>query len=130
MKHTPVADDPVAHAELEKVHFRLKDANQEINDAKDDQLRRKLIETTWLLQDRLVFAQDVRDLTRPMYGDADCTVATYSSRCIDQTARPCRLVWCFTRNISDERSAHPWQIHDLHAFQVLPHFGANGQGLF
>ncbi|KAK8239174.1 hypothetical protein HDK77DRAFT_463100 [Phyllosticta capitalensis] len=58
MKHTPVADDPVAHAELEKVHFRLKDANQEINNAKDDQLRRKLIETTWLLQDRLVFAQD------------------------------------------------------------------------
>ncbi|KAK7608615.1 hypothetical protein IWX49DRAFT_507925 [Phyllosticta citricarpa] len=58
MKHTPVADDPVAHAELEKVHFRLKDANQEINNAKDDPLRRKLIETTWLLQDRLVFAQD------------------------------------------------------------------------
>ncbi|KAK8163834.1 hypothetical protein IWX90DRAFT_403474 [Phyllosticta citrichinensis] len=58
MKHTPVADDPVAHAELEKVHFRLKDANQEINNAKDDNLRRKLIETTWLLQDRLVFAQD------------------------------------------------------------------------
>ncbi|KAK8180952.1 hypothetical protein BC567DRAFT_241687 [Phyllosticta citribraziliensis] len=58
MKHTPVADDPVAHAELEKVHFRLKDANQEINNAKDDHLRRKLIETTWLLQDRLVFAQD------------------------------------------------------------------------
>lgn len=58
LKHTPVADDPVAHAELEKAYYRLKDANQEINNAKDDPVTRKLIETTWLLQDRLVFPED------------------------------------------------------------------------
>lgn len=58
LKHTPVADDPVAHAELEKTYFRLKDANQEINNAKDDPITRRLIETTWLLQDRLIFPED------------------------------------------------------------------------
>ncbi|KAL1630520.1 hypothetical protein SLS56_004794 [Neofusicoccum ribis] len=58
LKHTPVADDPVAHAELEKAYYRLKDANQEINNAKDDPVTRRLIETTWLLQDRLVFPED------------------------------------------------------------------------
>ncbi|EKG18351.1 hypothetical protein MPH_04352 [Macrophomina phaseolina MS6] len=58
LKHTPVADDPVAHGELEKAYYRLKDANQEINNAKDDPVTRKLIETTWLLQDRLVFPEN------------------------------------------------------------------------
>ncbi|KAF2139956.1 uncharacterized protein K452DRAFT_320046 [Aplosporella prunicola CBS 121167] len=58
LKHTPVADDPVAHAELEKVYYRLKDAIQEINNAKDDPVTRRLIETTWLLQDRLVFSTE------------------------------------------------------------------------
>ncbi|KAL0264339.1 hypothetical protein SLS55_000287 [Diplodia seriata] len=58
LKHTPVADDPVAHAELEKTYYRLKDANQEINNAKDDPITRRLIETTWLLQDRLIFPED------------------------------------------------------------------------
>lgn len=65
LKHTPVADDPVAHAELEKTYYRLKDANQEINNAKDDPVMRKLIETTWLLQDRLVFP-DSQSLPRAL----------------------------------------------------------------
>ena len=54
-KHTPVYDDPEAHAELEKALYRLREAAAEINKAKDDPKRRRLIETTWLIQDRLAF---------------------------------------------------------------------------
>ncbi|KAE9988827.1 hypothetical protein EG328_007431 [Venturia inaequalis] len=60
-KHTPACDDPVAHAELQKVLFRLQETANEINTARDNPLVRKLIETTWILQDRLVFKQIKND---------------------------------------------------------------------
>lgn len=56
-RQTPVYDDPESHAELEKALFRLQEAIREVNKAKDDPKRRRLIETTWLLQDRLVFQE-------------------------------------------------------------------------
>lgn len=56
-RHTPVYDDPEAHAELEKALFRIQEAIREVNKAKDDPKRRRLIETTWHLQDRLAFQE-------------------------------------------------------------------------
>ncbi|QDS70678.1 hypothetical protein FKW77_001305 [Venturia effusa] len=56
-KHTPACDDPVAHAELQKVLFKLQETANEINTARDNPQVRQLIETTWILQDRLVFKQ-------------------------------------------------------------------------
>ncbi|KAF2017570.1 hypothetical protein BU24DRAFT_152770 [Aaosphaeria arxii CBS 175.79] len=54
-RHTPVYDDPEAHAELEKTLFRFQETIREVNKAKDDPKARKLIEISWLLQDRLLF---------------------------------------------------------------------------
>lgn len=54
-RHTPVYDDPEAHAELEKALFRLQETIREVNKAKDDPRTRRLIEITWQLQDRLAF---------------------------------------------------------------------------
>lgn len=54
-KQTPACDDPVAHAELQKVLFRLEETVKEINRAQDNPSTRKLIEITWRLQDRLSF---------------------------------------------------------------------------
>jgi hypothetical protein len=59
-RHTPVYDDPEVHAELEKALFRLQETIREVNKAKDDPKTRRLIEITWLLQDRLVFQEQVR----------------------------------------------------------------------
>jgi hypothetical protein len=59
-RHTPVYDDPEAHAELEKALFRLQETIREVNKAKDDPKTRRLIEISWQLQDRLVFKEQVR----------------------------------------------------------------------
>jgi hypothetical protein len=59
-KHTPVYDDPDAHAELTKVLFRLQETTAEIDKATIDPKTRKLIETTWQLQDRMIFEDEVR----------------------------------------------------------------------
>ncbi|KAF2638323.1 hypothetical protein P280DRAFT_404969 [Massarina eburnea CBS 473.64] len=56
-RHTPVYDDPEAHAELEKALFRLQETIREVNKAKDDPKTRRLIEITWQLQDRLMFQE-------------------------------------------------------------------------
>jgi hypothetical protein len=56
-RHTPVYDDPEAHAELEKALFRFQETIREVNKAKDDPKTRRLIEITWQLQDRLVFEE-------------------------------------------------------------------------
>jgi hypothetical protein len=56
-RHTPVYDDPEAHAELEKALFRLQETIREVNKAKDDPQTRRLIEITWQLQDRLAFSE-------------------------------------------------------------------------
>jgi hypothetical protein len=56
-RHTPVYDDPEAHAELEKALFRLQETIREVNQAKDDPRTRRLIEITWQLQDRLAFQE-------------------------------------------------------------------------
>jgi hypothetical protein len=56
-RHTPVCDDPEAHAELEKVLFRFQETIREVNKAKDDPRTRRLIEITWQLQDRLAFQE-------------------------------------------------------------------------
>ncbi|KAF2273398.1 uncharacterized protein EI97DRAFT_436053 [Westerdykella ornata] len=54
-RHTPVYDDPEAHAELEKIVLRLQETIHEVNKAKDDPKTRKLLEIAWQLQDRLDF---------------------------------------------------------------------------
>ncbi|KAF2864824.1 hypothetical protein BDV95DRAFT_632651 [Massariosphaeria phaeospora] len=56
-RHTPVYDDPEAHAELEKALFRLQETIREVNKAKDDPKTRRLIEISWQLQDRLSFRE-------------------------------------------------------------------------
>jgi hypothetical protein len=56
-RHTPVYDDPEAHAELEKALFRFQETIREVNKAKDDPKTRRLIEITWQLQDRLAFQE-------------------------------------------------------------------------
>ena len=58
-KHTPVCDDPDAHFELTKVLYRLQETTNEIDKATVDPKTRKLIETTWLLQDRMIFEDNV-----------------------------------------------------------------------
>jgi hypothetical protein len=56
-RHTPVYDDPEAHAELEKALYRFQETIREVNKAKDDPKTRRLIEITWQLQDRLAFQE-------------------------------------------------------------------------
>ncbi|KAI9846628.1 MAG: hypothetical protein M1838_001227 [Thelocarpon superellum] len=59
-KQTPVCDCPEAHADIQKVLFRLRETVREINRATDDPKIRKKIEKTWLLQDKLIFPDKVR----------------------------------------------------------------------
>lgn len=52
-------DDPDTHAELAKVLFRLQETTGEIDKATVDPKMRKLIETTWQIQDRMIFEDQV-----------------------------------------------------------------------
>lgn len=61
LKQTPVYDDPESHAEIDKVLSRLRETTAEINRATDRSETKAVSERTWLLQDRLVHPQNVRD---------------------------------------------------------------------
>lgn len=61
LKHTPVADSPYAHMEIENTLVRLREATSQINRATDDARVKAVLEKTWLLQDRLVFADSKLD---------------------------------------------------------------------
>lgn len=59
LKHTPVYDCPNSHAQIEDVLVRLREATAEINRATDDPSVKVTLEKTWLLQDRLMFPDQV-----------------------------------------------------------------------
>ncbi|TAQ86042.1 hypothetical protein B7494_g5624 [Chlorociboria aeruginascens] len=56
LKQTPVCDCPDSHMEIENVLIRLREATAEINRVTDDPRMKATMEKSWLLQDRLVFA--------------------------------------------------------------------------
>ncbi|KAH8905506.1 Dbl homology domain-containing protein [Coniochaeta sp. PMI_546] len=55
LKFTPVCDCPHSHMEIEATLIRLREATAEINRATDDSRIKATLEKTWILQDRLVF---------------------------------------------------------------------------
>ncbi|KAK0734140.1 hypothetical protein B0T26DRAFT_736899 [Lasiosphaeria miniovina] len=61
LKHTPVVDCPYSHMEIENALMRLREATAEINRATDDARIKSVLEKTWMLQDRLVFANQQLD---------------------------------------------------------------------
>lgn len=60
LKHTPVIDCPYSYMEIENTLVRLREATAAINRATDDPRTRIVLEKTWILQDRLVFPNQVR----------------------------------------------------------------------
>ncbi|KAF2758619.1 hypothetical protein EJ05DRAFT_500138 [Pseudovirgaria hyperparasitica] len=63
-KQTPVYDDPESHAELEKALFRMRETNREIDRATNNPAARKLMEISWILQDRFDFEHQT--LSKPI----------------------------------------------------------------
>ncbi|KAF4782247.1 RhoGEF domain-containing protein [Colletotrichum scovillei] len=61
LKHTPVADCPNSHMEVESALLRLREATAEINRATNDRRMKSTLERTWVLQDRLVFPEQKLD---------------------------------------------------------------------
>ncbi|OHE97807.1 RhoGEF domain-containing protein [Colletotrichum orchidophilum] len=61
LKHTPVADCPNSHMEVESALLRLREATAEINRATNDSRMKSTLERTWVLQDRLVFPEQKLD---------------------------------------------------------------------
>lgn len=59
LKYTPVCDCPHSHMEIEDTLVRLREATAEINRATDDTRIKATLEKTWILQDRLVFPNQV-----------------------------------------------------------------------
>jgi hypothetical protein len=59
LKCTPVCDCPHSHMEVEAALVRLREATAEINRATDDTRIKATLEKTWILQDRLVFPNQV-----------------------------------------------------------------------
>jgi hypothetical protein len=73
LKYTPVDDCANSHMEVENTLIRLREATAEINRATDDTRMRNILEKTWILQDRLVFSNQVSPNTtmadlEPTYG--------------------------------------------------------------
>lgn len=61
-KNTPVYDDPESHSETAKALSRLKEVAREANNATCEPEKRRLLEATWLLQDRLAFEGEVSQI--------------------------------------------------------------------
>ena len=68
LKHTPVCDCPYSYMEIESALIRLREATGAINRATDDERTKATLEKTWLLQDRLVFPDQVRNPVLPCVG--------------------------------------------------------------
>ncbi|KXH45538.1 RhoGEF domain-containing protein [Colletotrichum nymphaeae SA-01] len=64
LKHTPVADCPNSHMEVESALLRLREATAEINRATNDRRMKSTLERTWVLQDRLVFPEQVTSASK------------------------------------------------------------------
>lgn len=110
-------DDPNAHAELETVVSRLRDTAREVNIARDDPVRRRMIQTTWLLQDRLTFDNEVRHGPESRYRMLTCVIKDRTNRHISPSRLHC-VVWGPTRCLQWQRSsARP--VYDLPAIPVL-----------
>ncbi|KAF5023930.1 hypothetical protein F66182_4010 [Fusarium sp. NRRL 66182] len=56
LRCTPVIDCPNSHMEVETALVRLREATSAINRSTEDDLMKGALEKTWLLQDRIVFA--------------------------------------------------------------------------
>ncbi|KAL2017916.1 hypothetical protein VTK56DRAFT_1572 [Thermocarpiscus australiensis] len=67
LKHTPVVDCPYSHMEIENTLIRLREATTEINRATDDPRIRSVLEKTWIIQDRLVFPNQVGVIFCPLF---------------------------------------------------------------
>ncbi|KAK2072887.1 hypothetical protein P8C59_007214 [Phyllachora maydis] len=61
LKYTPVVDCPQSHMDIENALVRLREATAEINRATDDTRIKAVLEKTWILQDRLIFANQSFD---------------------------------------------------------------------
>jgi hypothetical protein len=57
---TPSCDDPISHAILDDVLYRLGETCRNVDDAKDNPDKLRLMENSRLLQDRLCFPDKVR----------------------------------------------------------------------
>ncbi|KAK4116423.1 Dbl homology domain-containing protein [Canariomyces notabilis] len=64
LKHTPVVDCPCSYLEIENTLIRLREATAEINRATDDSRAKSALERTWILQDRLVFPNQLDAASR------------------------------------------------------------------
>lgn len=54
-----MSDCPYSHMEVENTLIRLREATAEINRATNDARMKATLEKTWILQDRLVFPNQV-----------------------------------------------------------------------
>jgi len=58
---TPSCDDPISHAVLDDVLYRLGETCRNVDDAKDNPDKLRLMENSRLLQERLCFPDKVRN---------------------------------------------------------------------
>jgi hypothetical protein len=89
LKFTPVNDCPNSHMEIENVLIRLREATAEINRATDDVRMKATLERTWVLQDRLVFSNQVSN--RMFRGAVEVLMRNTAFGCCVEEQNP--VVW-------------------------------------
>jgi hypothetical protein len=125
LKQTTIADCANSHMEIKSSLLRLREATAEINTATDDARIRNILEKTWLLQDRLVFPNQVclpvvlhpRELT---------SERSETRRCLQKShpvIRTHSAVWSASCLLADQRLDQR-AIHDCSPIQrlALPRF--------
>jgi hypothetical protein len=110
-RQTPACDDPVAHAELEKMLYRLEETAKRINGATNNVELRKRIQTTWLLEDRLEIDIHVSRANIPMLS-ADFSGHPHAVHkpwlwIYPTMRRPSRHIYVLRED--------SWTVHDLHS---------------
>lgn len=115
-KYTPVYDDPEAHAELEKALSRLRETSQEINKATDSPRTRRMIEASWILQDRFLFSNTV--CCEHVFCRMANAYQVIPSSHADSAAGARHSMWS-TSHYVRKREFRKRPIHDLRALQVF-----------
>lgn len=105
LKYTPVSDCAYSHMEVENALMRLREATAEINRATNDARMKATLEKTWILQDRLVFPNQVSFVTG-LDDDGELNPEPEARRRFQESNplfRPHPAVWSTSRLLADER---------------------------
>lgn len=112
---TPSCDDPTSHAVLDDVLYRLGETCRNVDESRDNPDKLRLMENSWILQDRLCFSDKV---SISSHGKFVLLILSASTRAFVPAPWPfisLRYIVCCL----PKQDEVPWMLHDLCLIRVM-----------